>query len=277
MPGRKPAPSTTQSTWIGPNWSAKSRKLTDINCRARRRSGGSAALLTANTKTRNRTMEKRIIELLHRNLQEVFGEGDAAAAAPPFGTCILKTACCTSRPVPLLDTMLWTSLPESCARHIHTSSIRTMASHKPCITREFWHGAQARKASPPTIPDWMSSLCATARSPRSTSFSIRNWHSGYGICECPDERDGIITFDFHCQTVRWVVLAHSPQADSQSAPFARGCQRRCGESVRAKAARAIVRRFRPGKRLWIYLDARGSLSRLPAPWPAQTMTVDGAR
>src|SRR5690348_17389955 len=74
MPGRKPAPSTTQSTWIGPNWSAKSRKLTDINCRARRRSGGSAALLTANTKTRNRTMEKRIIELLHRNLQEVFGE-----------------------------------------------------------------------------------------------------------------------------------------------------------------------------------------------------------
>jgi hypothetical protein len=27
---------------------------------------------------RNRTVDNRIIELLHRNLQEVFGEGDAA-------------------------------------------------------------------------------------------------------------------------------------------------------------------------------------------------------
>ena len=66
-------------------------------------------------------MDDRIIELLYRNLQEVFGEGDAAAAAPPFRTSILKTACCTSRPVCLSDTTLWTSSPETSARHIHTS------------------------------------------------------------------------------------------------------------------------------------------------------------
>ena len=31
------------------------------------------------------------------------------AAAAPLRTSILKTACCTSRPVSLLDTTLWTS------------------------------------------------------------------------------------------------------------------------------------------------------------------------
>ena len=42
------------------------------------------------------------------------------AAAPPSGTSIRKTACCTSRPVSWLDTTLSTSSPESCARHIRT-------------------------------------------------------------------------------------------------------------------------------------------------------------
>src|SRR6266568_3208137 len=96
------------------------------------------------------------------------------AAAPPFKTSILKTACCTFHPVSLLDTTLWTSSPETSARHIHTSSIRPMESHKPCITGEFCHGAQAQKAKPQTIPDWMLSLFAMARSLRSTSFSIPN-------------------------------------------------------------------------------------------------------
>jgi hypothetical protein len=80
--------------------------------------------------------------------------------------------------VSLLDTTLWTSSPETSARHIHTSSIRLMESHKPCTTGGFWHGAQARKARPLTTPDWMSSLFAMARSLRSTSFSIPNLLSG---------------------------------------------------------------------------------------------------
>jgi hypothetical protein len=54
------------------------------------------------------------------------------AAAPPLRTSILKTACCTSRPVSLLDTTLWTSSPVTSARHILSSSIRIMESHKPC-------------------------------------------------------------------------------------------------------------------------------------------------
>ena len=54
------------------------------------------------------------------------------AAAPPLRTSIPKTACCTSRPVSLLDTTLWTSSPETSARYIPTSSIRLMVSHKRC-------------------------------------------------------------------------------------------------------------------------------------------------
>ena len=82
-------------------------------------------------------MDDRIIELLYRNLQEVFGEGDAArrrAAIQDFYTkdCVLYVP-----PGVLLDTTLWTSSPETSARHIHTSSIRPMESHKPCITGEF--------------------------------------------------------------------------------------------------------------------------------------------
>ena len=119
-------------------------------------------------------MDDRIIELLYRNLQEVFGEGDAPrrrAAIEDFYT---------SRPVSLLDTTLWKSSPETSAQHIHTSSIRLMERHKPCTTEGFWHGAQARKARPQITPDWMSSLFAMARSLRFTSFSIPNLNSGRG-------------------------------------------------------------------------------------------------
>ena len=41
------------------------------------------------------------------------------AAVPPLRTSTLKTACCMSRPVSLLDTTLWTSSPETRATHPH--------------------------------------------------------------------------------------------------------------------------------------------------------------
>jgi hypothetical protein len=107
---------------------------------------------------------------------------DRRAAIEDFCT----TACYTSRPVSLLDATLRTSSLESSARHIPTSSIRLMESHKPCTTGGFWHGAQARKARPLTTPDWMSSLFAVARSLRSTSFSIPNLHSGRVMAEYKD-------------------------------------------------------------------------------------------
>src|ERR1700722_15625719 len=88
------------------------------------------------------------------------------AVAPPLRTSILKTACCTSRPVSLLDTTLWKSSPETSAQHIHTSSIRLMERHKRCTTVEFWHGAQARDAICPSqahLTTWPVQIARPAR------------------------------------------------------------------------------------------------------------------
>jgi len=123
-------------------------------------------------------MEKRIIELLYRNLQEVFGEGDAArrrAAIRNFYTedCVLYVPPGVLVGHDALDKFAGD------LRATHPHFVYTpMASHKPCITGEFWHGARARKAGLQTIPDWMSSLFAMARSLRSMSFSIPNLRSG---------------------------------------------------------------------------------------------------
>jgi len=122
-------------------------------------------------------MDDRIIELLHRNLQEVFGENDAAhrrTAIESFYTedCMLYVPPGVFVGHDALDKFAGD------LRATHPpSSIRPMERHKPCITGEFWHGAQAWKARPQTTPDWMSSLFAMARSLRSTSFSIPNLHS----------------------------------------------------------------------------------------------------
>src|ERR1700720_1667536 len=77
-------------------------------------------------------MPDHIRELLYRNLQEVFGEGDAARRRTAIEDFYTEDCCYTPRPVSLLDTTLWTSSPETSARHIPTSSIRHMESHKPC-------------------------------------------------------------------------------------------------------------------------------------------------
>jgi hypothetical protein len=118
----------------------------------------------------------RIIELLYRNLQEVFGEGDAGrrrAAIEDFYTedCVLYVP-----PGVFVGHDALDKFGETSARHIPTSSIRLMESHEPCTTEGFSHGAQARKARHQSIPDWMSSLFAMVRSLRSTSFSIPNLH-----------------------------------------------------------------------------------------------------
>ena len=56
-------------------------------------------------------------DLAEDALQEAFAAALESwpAAAPPSGTSIRKTACCTSRQASLLDTTLWTSSLESCA------------------------------------------------------------------------------------------------------------------------------------------------------------------
>ena len=122
-------------------------------------------------------MDDRIIELLYRNLQEVFGEGDAArrrAAIEDFYTedCVLYVPPGVFVGHDALDKFAGD------LRATHPHFVYTpMERHKPCITGEFWHGARAQKARPQTTPDWMSSLFVTARSLRSTSFSIPNLHN----------------------------------------------------------------------------------------------------
>jgi hypothetical protein len=123
-------------------------------------------------------MDDRIIELLYRNLEEVFGEGDAARRRAVIRDLYTEDCVLYVPPGVLLGTPHWTSSLETSAQHIHILSIRPMASLKRCITGEFWHGAQGQKAKSKTTLDWMSSLFATARSLRSTSFSIPKLRSG---------------------------------------------------------------------------------------------------
>jgi hypothetical protein len=92
-------------------------------------------------------VDDRIIELLYRNLQEVFGEGDAAcrrAAIEDFYTadCVLYAPPGVFVGHDALDKFAG----DLRATHPHFV-------YKPCTTGGFWHGAQARKARPLTTPD----------------------------------------------------------------------------------------------------------------------------
>ena len=123
-------------------------------------------------------MDDRIIELLYRNLQEVFGEGDAArrrAAIEDFYTedCVLYVPPGVFVGYDALDKFAG-DLRATHLHFVYTPHGEPQALHN----GGFWHGAQARKARPQTTPDWMSLLFAMARSRRSTSFSIPNLHSG---------------------------------------------------------------------------------------------------
>ena len=66
-----------------------------------------------------------IIELCTAISRKSLAKVTRPAAAPPLRTSIPKTACCTSRPVSLLDTTLWTSSPETSR---DTSLLRLYAS-----------------------------------------------------------------------------------------------------------------------------------------------------
>src|SRR6476646_7964848 len=119
--------STAPSTCPGRSSSGRSRRLTASS----RHGGGSLVLVNATCRraapNKRQGIELWKIELLRfctATFRKSLAKVTRPAAAPPFRTSILKTACCTSRPVFLLDTTLWTSSPETCARHIHTSSIR---------------------------------------------------------------------------------------------------------------------------------------------------------
>ena len=120
------------------------------------------------SRTRNRTVDDRIIELLYRNLQEVFGEGDAArrrAAIEDFYT-------------------------EDCVLYVPPG---VFVGHD--ALDKFAGDLRATHPHFVYTPHGMSSLFAMARSLRSTSFSIPNLHSGRGtLAGLPSRPKGVPNF-----------------------------------------------------------------------------------
>ena len=136
-------------------------------------------------------MDDRIIELLYRNLQEVFGEGDAARRRTAIENFYAEDCVLYVPPGVLVGhDALEKFAGDLRATHPHfvyTPHGEAQALHN----GEFWHGARARKARPRTTPDWMSSLFATARSLRSTSFSIPIFIAARHSCGLPTGPKGL--------------------------------------------------------------------------------------
>jgi hypothetical protein len=123
-------------------------------------------------------MGDRIIELLYRNLQEVFGEGDAAhrrAAIQDFYTedCVLYVPPGVFVGHDALDKFAG-DLRATHPHFVYTPHGEPQALHNGGILA--W--GSGAKGEAQTTPDWMSSLFVMARSLPSTSFSIPNLHSG---------------------------------------------------------------------------------------------------
>src|ERR1700750_3129748 len=113
---------------------------------------------------------QRIIELLHRNLQEVFGEGDSArrhAAIEEFYT----DDCALYVPDGVL---VGHDALDKFAGELRATHPRE--SRRLYTTREYWHGARAQKVSHLSTPGSTLSLFASARSLHCTSSSIRSCH-----------------------------------------------------------------------------------------------------
>ena len=101
-------------------------------------------------------MDDRIVELLYRNLQEVFGESDAGrrrTAIEDFCTqdCVLRVSPGVFVGHDALDKFAG-DLRATHPHFAYTPHGEAQALHD----GGFWHGVQARKASPPTTPAWTS-------------------------------------------------------------------------------------------------------------------------
>jgi hypothetical protein len=99
-------------------------------------------------------MSDRIHELLNRNLQEVFGEGDAARRRAAIESSTPMTAYSICLPASSSGTMHWTSSQETCVRPTLTSSTRLTASRRRSITPGVWRGGPVRGGRSPITPAW---------------------------------------------------------------------------------------------------------------------------
>jgi hypothetical protein len=99
-------------------------------------------------------MSDRIHELLTRNIEEVFGEGDAARRRAAIGEFYTDDCVVYGPPVFSSGMTHWTSSQEACVRLTPTLYIRRTASHRRSITPADWRGGPARVARSPIIPVW---------------------------------------------------------------------------------------------------------------------------
>jgi hypothetical protein len=100
-------------------------------------------------------MSDRIHELLNRNLQEVFGEGDAAPVVRQSRSSTPMTASSMCLPVFSSGTTHWTSSQETFARLTLTSYTLLTASRRRSMTPGVWRGGPVRVERSPITAAWM--------------------------------------------------------------------------------------------------------------------------
>ena len=125
-------------------------------------------------------MNSRIHELLHRNLQEVFGEADAARRRAAIDELYTEDCVLYVPPGRSSGVRPSTNLPAISARLTRTSLTTRTGNLRPSTMPVVWLGVPARVARRPTIRAWTSSSFAMGRSRRSTCSSIPCLHSCHG-------------------------------------------------------------------------------------------------
>jgi hypothetical protein len=99
-------------------------------------------------------MSNRIHELLNRNLQEVFGEGDPPAVVRQSRSSTQKIVSSMCLPAFSFGTMRWTSSQATCARPTLILPTRLTASRRRYITLAVWRGSPARRERNPITLAW---------------------------------------------------------------------------------------------------------------------------
>ena len=99
-------------------------------------------------------MNDRIHELLHRNIQEVFGEGDAMRRRAAIDELYTEDCCSMCRPARLLGEKPSTNLPVISVRPTRTLRTRRSANRRLCTMPAVWPGAPAHAAKRSNTPAW---------------------------------------------------------------------------------------------------------------------------
>jgi hypothetical protein len=99
-------------------------------------------------------MSDRIHELLTRNLQEVFGEGDAARRRAAIEELYTDDCLLDAPPGVFVGRDALDLFAENCVRLTLTSPTRLMASRRRFTTPAVWHGDPVRAGRSQITPAW---------------------------------------------------------------------------------------------------------------------------